>query len=110
MAKRRKLKQNRFQKEPEQGLFSFDPIRQHLLKWGAIAGGAGGLLMIQTSIFWQIAGVFVVVMISNYHINRAARRIPRWHAVFASFAGVIVAMFGVIIVGTMILTYLQAPA
>ena len=110
MAKRRKLNQNRFQKEPEQGLFSFDPIRKNLLKWGAIAGGAGGLLMIHPSIFWQIAGVLVVVMVSNYHINKAARRIPRWHAVVTSFAGVIVAMFSVIIAGTIILTYLQAPA
>ena len=103
MAKKRPLNQNRFQKESEQKLFSLDATRRNLLKWGAIAGGLGGFFMIQPAIVWQIVGVFIVVLVSNYHINRAAQRIPRWHAVVTSFAGVIVSMFSVIVIGTIIL-------
>lgn len=107
MAKRRKLDPNRFQKKDENGMFSFDPIRRELFKWGLIAGGIGGALMLNPNIFWQIMGVLAVVFISNHHINKAARRIPRWHAVINSFLGVILAMFGVIFLGSMIIAYVQ---
>lgn len=107
MAKRRKLDPNRFKTEDQNGMFSFDPIRRGLFKWGLIAGGLGGALMLNPSIFWQIMGVLVVVSISNHHINKAARRIPRWHAVINSFLGVMLGMFGMILLGSMIIAYLQ---
>ena len=105
MAKKRKLNPNRFQKKDESGIFSFDPIRRDLFKWGIIAGAVGGALMLNPGFIWQIAGVFAVVFISNYHINKAARRIPRWHAVIVSFLGVILALFGVIFLGSMVFAY-----
>jgi len=108
VAKRRKLDPSRFKKKEEQRFFSFDPVRRNLLKWGALAGGVGGLFMIQEGVVWQIVGVFAVVFISNYYVNRAARHIPRWQAVVYSFMGVIVAMFSVIIFGTIVLTFLNA--
>jgi hypothetical protein len=108
LAKRKKLDPNRFRKEDDKGLFSFDPIRRSAFTWGLIAGGAGGLFMLQPEIVWQIVGVFAVVLISNYHINKAARRIPRWHATVISFLGVMLAMFGVIILGTIVLAYVRA--
>ena len=105
MAKKRKVNPNRFQKQDEQSLFAFDPVHRDVLKWGAIAGASGGLFMLQEGLLWQIVGVFAVVFISNYHISRAARRIPRWHATVISFVGVMVAIFGVIIIGTIVLAY-----
>lgn len=107
MAKRRKLDPNRFKKEDENGVFSFDPIRRDLFKWGLIAGGLGGALMLNPGIVWQILGIVAVVFISNHHINKAARRIPRWHAAVMSFLGVMLAMFGVIFLGSMIIAYVQ---
>ena len=107
MAKRRKLDQNRFRKKDEHGIFSFDPIRRDLFKWGIIAGAIGGALMLNPGTIWQIAGVFAVVLISNYHINKAARRIPRWHAVVVSFLAVILSMFGVILLGSLLFAYTQ---
>ena len=103
MAKRRKIDPNRFQKENEAGLFSFDPIRRNVFKWGLIAGAAGGFFMVQPQIIWQIVGVFAAVFISNYNISKAARRIPRWHAAVISFIGMALAMFGVIIIGSIII-------
>jgi hypothetical protein len=70
-----------------------------------IAGLSGGLFMLQQQLLWQVMGIFAVVFISNHHINKAARRIPRWHATILSFAAVTVAMFGVIIIGTIIMAY-----
>jgi hypothetical protein len=105
--KRRKINPNRFQTKDDKGIFSFDPIRRDVFKWGLVAGAVGGFFMLRPEIFWQIIGVFAVVFISNYHIAKAARRIPRWHATIVSFLGVIIALFGVIILGTIILTYLQ---
>ena len=61
----------------------------------------------QDSIFWPIVGVFMIVFITNYHIGKASQRIPRWHATIIAFLGVMVAMFGVIIIGTIILAFLQ---
>lgn len=105
MAKKRKVNPNRFQKQDQASLFSFDPIRRDLLKWGFIAGAVGGLFMLQQGLLWQIVGVFAIVFISNHHISRAARRIPRWHAAIISFLGMMVAVFAVILVGTTLLAY-----
>lgn|GEM_PF-1922278 len=110
MAKRRrkKLNPNRFQKVDDNKLFSFDPVRRDAFKWGTIAGGVGGFFMLwQDSIFWPIVGVSAIVFITNYHIGKASQRIPRWHATIIAFLGVIVAMFGVIIIGTIVLAFLQ---
>jgi len=61
----------------------------------------------QDSIIWSIVGVAIVVFVSNYHISRASQKIPRVHATVMSFLGVFMGMFGVIIVGTVVLAYLQ---
>ena len=107
MTKKRKFDPNRFQQQDSSSLFSFDPIRRDVLKWGAIAGACGGFLMIQPQVVWQIIGVFIIVFGANYHISKASHRIPRWQATVISFIGVIAAMFGVIIVGTIIMAYYQ---
>lgn len=107
MAKKRKLNPNRFQKQAEGGLFSFDPVRRQVLLWGLLAGALGAFFMIQAQLWWQIVGVFIVVFVSNYHINRAARLIPRWQATVLSFAGALVAIMVVSVVGTLVLAYLQ---
>jgi hypothetical protein len=111
VAKRRRSDPHRLQKSDQQSLFAFDPIRKGLLKWGTVAGGLGGFFMVQrASLFWQIVGVLLIVLITNYQINKAARYIPRWHAVINAFLGVFLAMFAVIIVGTIILTMLNNGA
>ena len=109
LAKRRRRKKdsNRSQKQDDKGLFSFDPIRRDVFKWGLIAGAVGGFFILRPEIFWQIMGVFAVVFITNYRIAKAARRIPRWHATIVSFIGVMIAMFGVIGLGTIILAFFQ---
>lgn len=61
-----------------------------------------------TPIIWPIIGVATIVIVTNYHINKASQHIPRLHATVISFIGVLIAMFGVIIVGTVILAYLAA--
>jgi len=104
-----KLDPNRFQKQDDNSLFSFDPIRRDTFKWGLFAGGTGGLFMLSTdTIIWPIVGVAFVVFVTNYHINKAARSIPRLHATVMSFLGVMVAMFGVIVIGTVVIAFLQA--
>jgi hypothetical protein len=108
MAKRRKLNPKRFQKKNDQGLFSFDPIRRNLMKWGAFAGIAGGFLILFDGVVWQIVGVFTVVIVVNYHISKASRGIPRLHATVNSFIGVVVGLFGVILLGTLILTFYRS--
>jgi hypothetical protein len=105
MAKKRKLNPNRFQQQDTKGLFSFDPIRRNVLQWGAVAGAAGGLLMIQPQLVWQILGVLIVVLLANYHISKAAQLIPRWQATVISFVGVTIAMFGAIMLGTLVMAY-----
>jgi hypothetical protein len=105
LTKRRKNEPNRLQKKDKSGLFSFDPVRRDVLIWGIIAGTAGGFLMIQQQLVWQILGVFVVVFVANYHISKAARYIPRWQAALLSFIGMSLAMFGVIVMGTIIIAY-----
>lgn len=105
LAKRRKLDPNRFQKTDDKGLFSFDPVRRNVLKWGLIAGAAGGFFFLYQSLIAQIVGIFVIVFVSNYHISKASHRIPRWHATIVSFIGVTIALFGVIIVGTLIIAF-----
>lgn len=109
MAKRRKLDPNRFQKTDNKSLFSFDPVRRDVLKWGAIAGAAGGFFFLYQNLIAQILGVFVIVLVSNYHISKASRRIPRWHATIVSFIGVTVALFSVIIAGTIIIAFNSSP-
>lgn len=106
MAKRRRINPNRFKQQDDKGLFSFDPIRRRLFKWGMIAGAAGGFFMLRPEIVWQIVGVFIVVLISNYHINRASRQIPRWQATIISFLGAMAAIMLVVFVGTVAITYL----
>ena len=108
MAKRKKLNPNRFKQSDDKGLFSFDPLRRQVFIWGLVAGASGGVCMLRPEFFWQIVGLFLVVIISNYHINKASRQIPRLHATVWSFAGVLLAMFGVIITGTIIIAFLQA--
>ena len=104
----KKLDPRRFQKQDENSLFSFDPIRRDLFKWGLVAGVAGGFFMVrQDSIIWSIVGIAIVVFVSNYHISRASQKIPRVHATVMSFLGVFIGMFGTIIIGTVILAYLQ---
>lgn len=107
MAKKRKLDPNRFQQQDQGGLFSFDAARRQVLLWGLAAGGVGAFLMIQAQLWWQILGVLVVVFVSNYQINRAARHMPRWQATVLSFAGVLVALMVVTVVGTLVLVYFQ---
>ena len=63
--------------------------------------------MILPELFWQIVGVFAVVFISNHHINKASQRIPRWQATIVSFMGVLIGMFGIIIIGSIVLVYFQ---
>jgi hypothetical protein len=105
LAKRRRHHPNKFQQEEEQGLFSFGPVRKHVFKWGLIAGAIGGIFMIRPDFISQVIGVLVVVIVSNYHINKATQYISRWPATIASFLGVLIGMFGVIIIGTIILAY-----
>ncbi|MDX1520100.1 MAG: hypothetical protein R3264_00555 [Anaerolineae bacterium] len=110
MAKRRKMNPNRFQKHDDSArLFAFDPLRQDLIKWGLVAGGLGGIFLIQQGLIWQIVGLVIIVFTTNSRINRAAERIPRWHAVINSFIGVLVAMFVVVMLGTIVLAYLGIP-
>ncbi|MCB0212365.1 MAG: hypothetical protein KDJ52_23690 [Anaerolineae bacterium] len=108
MAKRqRKLDPNRFQRQDEQGLLSFDPVRRNTFKWGLIAGAVGGLLMVQVGTIWQILGVMAVVFISNYQIAQATKRIPRWQATVLSLVGAMIAMFGIIALATILMIYFQ---
>ncbi len=85
-----KLSPTRFQKQDDKGLFSFDATRKYVFKWGLITGAIGGFFMVgqQDTYIWPIVGVMSVVFISNYHINKASLRIPRWHATFWAFLGV----------------------
>jgi hypothetical protein len=106
MAKKRKVNPNRFQKQDQSGLFSFDPVRRDVLKWGVIAGAVGGVFMLQRGLLWQIVGIFAIVFISNYHISRAARRMPRWHAAIYSFVGMMAAFLAITMAGTAVLAYL----
>ena len=110
MAKRKRLDPNRFQQKDDKGLFTFDPLRRRVFVWGLVAGASGGICMLRTELFWQVLGVFLVVMISNYHINKASRQIPRLHATVWAFAGVLPAMFGVIMTGTIFIAFLQVGA
>jgi len=105
--KRKRLNPNRFQKQDDKGLFSFDPIRRNLFMWGLIAGAAGGFFMIRQEILWQIIGVFAIVLVSNRQIEKASRVIPRWHAVVISFVGVMIALIATVFVGTIIASYFQ---
>lgn len=106
MAKRRKkLDPNRFQKQDGLGLFSFNPIRRDCIKWGAVAGAAGGAAMLFQSLLGQIAGIMLIVFISNHGISKASRLIPRWQATVLSFIGVMLALFSVIIVGTILISF-----
>jgi hypothetical protein len=109
VAKRKRRQPNPFEQQEDKGLFSFDPARRYALKWGLIAGLAGGIFMIQPeAYFWQLVGVVIVILISNYHIGRASQWIPRWHATIMTMLGAALGMFGIIIVGTIVPTYLQA--
>jgi len=108
LARKRRYTPNRPQQKDDKGLLSFDPLRRNVFKWGLIAGAAGGLFMLRPEFIWQVVGVLLVVFIANYHINKAAQRISRWHATFASFLGVMIGMFGVIIIGTLIMVYFEA--
>jgi hypothetical protein len=105
VSKKKKTNPNRFQKLDDQRLFAFDPIRRSVFTWGLIAGAIGGLFIVQANLLWQFVGVFSVVFISNHHITKASRRIPRWHATILSFVGVTLAIFSVILVGSVVIAY-----
>ncbi len=105
--KKKKLNPNRFQKQDDKGLLSFDPIRREVFIWGLVAGAAAGFFMIRQEILWQILGVIVIVLISNRQIEKASRRIPRWHAVIFSFVGVMIALLATVFIGTIIANYFQ---
>jgi len=105
VAKKRKANPNRFHQTDDQSLFSFDPVRRNVLSWGIVAGATGGLFMLQKGLVWQLAGVLAIVFISNHHIARATRRIPRWQAAVLSFVGMMAAIFIVVLVGTALITY-----
>ena len=107
MTKKRKSDLNRFQQSETNNLFSLNPAHRNVMKWSAISGACGGLLMIQPQVLWQIIGVFIVVFVSNYHISKAARYIPRWQAAIITIIGVLTAMFGVIIIGAIFMAYFQ---
>ena len=107
MAKRRrKLDPNRFQQTDEQELFSFDETRKALFKRGLMAGALSGLFFIQSSFIWQIVGFLIIFFITNPHIEKASRRIPRWHAVFYSLGGTLATMLLIIIIGNLLVVYL----
>ncbi len=103
----KKLNPNRFQKQDEQGLFSFDPIRRDILKWGLIAGAIGGLFIIQPPLWSKILGTFIVVVIANYHTRKATRRIAPWQAIILTYIGVFIAMVSMAAIGSVILSFLQ---
>jgi hypothetical protein len=104
--KQRKLRSTRHQ-PPRQGVFLLSPIRRTLLQWGMIAGTAGGFLLIQPQIGWQIVGIFVMVFIANYQISKAAQQIPLWQAIITTLIGILTAIMGVITVGTLLIIYFQ---
>lgn len=109
MAKRKKQTPNPFGQQDDKGLFSFDPARRYALKGGLIAGLAGGIFMIRPdAYFWQFVGVVIVIVISNYHIGKVSQWIPRWQATVMTMSGAALGMFGIIIVATIVLAYLQA--
>lgn len=64
--------------------------------------------MVLPEIVFQVIGVLIVVLISNYYIGRAAKQVPRWHAVVITFLGLIVSMFIVITIGRFIMAFYQA--
>jgi len=80
-------------------------MRRALFRQGIVAGAAGGFFMIFEQVIWQIIGALIVVVIANYYISRAARHMPRLHATVFGFAGVALGMFGMIIIGTIVITY-----
>jgi hypothetical protein len=113
--KRHKIDPNRFKKsKPRQvptdnkGMFAFDPIRRDVMMWGFIAGAAGGAVLLIEQLFAQIAGVFIVVLVSNYRINHAAKQISRWHATINSFIGVTAGLILAIAVGTVVISIISA--
>lgn len=105
MSKKKKLDPNRFRKQDEQGLLTFDPIRRNLVKWGLIAGASGSVLMLSNHILWKIIGVALVVFIANYHVNQASQRIPRWHATILAMIGMLIGIFSVTILGSIFIYY-----
>lgn len=72
-----------------------------------MAGAAGGFFMIFEQVIWQIIGVLIVVVVANYYISKAAQHMPRLYATVFGFAGVALGMFGMIIIGTIVITYYQ---
>ena len=107
----KKINPNRFQKQDELGLFSFDPIRRDVFKWGLLTGAVGGIFMtVQNSIIWPIIGVAIVVFGLNYHISKASQRIPRLHATVMSLLASLIAMVVVIIVGSIVIAFINAGA
>ncbi len=105
MTKKRKLNPKRFQTPADQKFFTFDKIRINLFLWGMVAGAFGGFFALKSGFVWQVAGIFAMVFISNYHINKAARQIPRWHAAVFSFVGLMLALLTVAILGALAISY-----
>jgi hypothetical protein len=113
--KRPKVDPNRFKQSKRtpaptdnKGMFAFDPIRRDVMLWGFMAGAAGGAVLLIEHLFAQIAGVFIVVLVSNYRINQASQQISRWHATINSFIGVTAGLILAIGVGTVVISILSA--
>jgi hypothetical protein len=113
--KRPKVDPNRFkQSKPKpaptdnKGMFAFDPVRRNVMMWGFIVGAAGGAVLLIEQLFAQIAGVFIIILVSNYHINQASQQISRWHATINSFIGLTTGLILSIAVGTIVISILSA--
>jgi len=109
--KQRKLDPNRFKKEAQLdnlGLFSFDSIRRELFIKGLLVGASGSFFMLRPEFLWQMIGMGIVVMISNYHIQQATQQISRWHAIAMTFAGLILGMLTVLTIGNIMVAFYLA--
>jgi len=104
--RKRKLDPHRFVKQDEQPLFAFDPIRRELFQWGMIAGAIGGLFLSQEGFIWQILGYLIIFLIMGRRVDKAAQRIPRWHAIVITFVGTLPVMILVIFFSRLILANL----
>jgi|JFJP01.1.fsa_nt_gi hypothetical protein len=109
--KQSKLDPNRFKKEAQLdklGMFSFDPIRRELFIKGLLVGASGSFFMLRPEFLWQMIGMGMVVMISNYHIQQGAQRISRWHAIVMTFTGLMLGMFAVLTIGNIAVAFYLA--
>jgi hypothetical protein len=113
--KRPKVDPNRFKQSKarpaptdNKGLFAFDAIRRDVMLWGFTAGVAGGAVLLVEHLLAQIAGIFIVVLVSNYRINQASQHISRWHATINSFIGVTAGLILTIAAGVVVISIIGA--